>query len=313
MSDELAIPGLAIVPKFEPAHITFDFDEANRKLDEWLEIYDGMTEEGLADCKASELRDMRSGLNKAAKQLNDARIAIHKDYDKPYEDYADGVKSLVAKITEKSDIIKAVIDKREQERKTEKRAEIEEAYRDFAPMLAGTEDKPGPLPFDRIIEGEKWLNKSPATAKCIELMQDKVAGIVKDYKALADQRDKLNFANEDEAVFFRTLSLTEALNHERVRQEESDRIGAMKAAQADVSQHSTQAPMQGQNAPQPEPQDAYEPDLGDEPYYDEAAYEAEQQETVYVITFEAMTEGQLQGLLAYCRENGIHGKVGRAQ
>lgn len=294
MSEELA---LAVIPDYTPARIDFDFEAANGRLDGWLSVYEGMTEDGLAGCRDAELRDMRADLNAARKQLNDARIAIHKDYDRPYEEYKAGVDALVARIDEKAGIVKAVIDRREKERRAAKRAEIEAAYRDFAPMLAGTAEEPGPLPFDRVIEGEKWLNRSPSTARAIEEMQEKVSRIVADYSTLQDQEGRLAFYAEDEAVFFRTLSLKEALDHEKARAEETGRIEAMKAQRAEVSPAPTPTP-----APEPEPEGpAYREDMG-----------RDEQLASYVVVFDPMTEGQLAGLMEWCRANGVHGTVRRS-
>lgn len=283
--------------EFSPAVISCDFDEMGRRLDEMLEPYEGMTPETAAGMDEKAAKACRADLNRMSRELNDARKAVRKDYEAPLRDFEAHVKELDARIRRYADILGDALKARDAAERARKRAAIEERYAEFAGALAQA------LPFDRVLD-PKWLNRSTSFKRAVDEMEDRVASIAADYESLKSQEGSLAFFAEDEAVFLRTLSLREALEHDARRREETERIEAMKAELA---------PRAAEPEPEPEvdmdevhEEYVYEPDPGDAPY---APPHEDAPELDWVIEAR-MTQGQADRLVSWLKSMGIHGTIG---
>lgn len=283
--------------EFSPAVISCDFDEMGRRLDEMLEPYEGMTPETAADMDEKAAKACRVELNRMSRELNDARKAVKREYEAPLKEFEAHVKELDARIRSYADILGDALKARDAAERARKRAAIEERYAEFAGALAQA------LPFDRVLD-PKWLNRSTSFKKAVDEMEDRVSAIAADYESLKSQAGSLAFFAEDEAVFLRTLSLREALEHDAQRREETERIEAMKAEQAACA---------GEPEPEPEvdmdevhEEYVYEPDPGDAPY---APPCADGPELDWVIEAR-MTQGQADMLVSWLKSMGIHGTIG---
>jgi len=274
--------GLAVT--FTPVVITADFDGMRAKLDKLLEPYDDLSDEAVMAMPLKDAKTCRADLNRMSKELNDARKAVKKDYDKPLKEFEAKVKELVELINAPSDVLDGVIKTREEEEKQKRREGLENTYHDFAPALVPA------VPFERILE-PKWLNKSFGAAKAAEELENKVAKISADWKQLKTL--KLEFYDEDEAVFFRTLDLTQAIAHENERKEEQARIDSMKQE------------VDGYAA---EREQTVEPEPELKPKAPEPSYLHEEKKN-YIIHC-SMTEGQKRELGAFFKSCSIHGTIG---
>lgn len=284
--------------EFSPAVISCDFDEMGRRLDEMLEPYEGMTPETAAGMDEKAAKACRAELNRMSRELNDARKAVKKDYEAPLREFEAHVKELDARIRRYADILGDALMARDAAERARKRAAIEERYVEFAGALAQA------LPFDRVLD-PKWLNRSTSFKKAVDDMEDRVASIAADYESLKSQAGSLAFFAEDEAVFLRTLSLREALEHDAKRREETERIEAMKAEVESIAA----------KQPDPEPEVdmdevheeyVYEPDLGDAPY----APPCEDGPELDWVIEARMTQGQADMLVSWLKSMGIHGTIG---
>lgn len=283
--------------EFSPAVISCDFDEMGRRLDEMLEPYEGMTPETAAGMDEKAAKACRAELNRMSRELNDARKAVKREYEAPLREFEAHVKELDARIRSYADILGDALKARDAAERARKRAAIEERYAEFAGSLAQA------LPFDRVLD-PKWLNRSTSFKRAVDEMEDRVSAIAADYESLKSQAGSLAFFAEDEAVFLRTLSLREALEHDAARREETERIEAMKAEQAACA---------GEPEPEPEvdmdevhEEYVYEPDPGDAPY---APPCADGPELDWVIEAR-MTHGQADMLVSWLKSMGIHGTIG---
>lgn len=283
--------------EFSPAVISCDFDEMGRRLDEMLEPYEGMTPETAAGMDEKAAKACRAELNRMSRELNDARKAVKREYEAPLREFEAHVKELDARIRSYADILGDALKARDAAERARKRAAIEERYAEFAGSLAQA------LPFDRVLD-PKWLNRSTSFKRAVDEMEDRVSAIAADYESLKSQAGSLAFFAEDEAVFLRTLSLREALEHDAQRREETERIEAMKAEQAACA---------GEPEPEPEvdmdevhEEYVYEPDPGDAPY---APPCADDPELDWVIEAR-MTQGQADMLVSWLKSMGIHGTIG---
>lgn len=203
--------------KVEPAVVTFDFPTAQRILDKMLEPWDGMT---VTDANAIDIKTAkasRAELNKMKNQLEDARKAVKREVNAPYNAFAKQLKSLVETIDDYIFVLDESIKIRENAMRQERRDELSQDYRDFAPMIASM------IPFDKILEPE-WLNKTYGIRKAQGEMYEKVERIMQEYDTLRNMEDSLEFYIEDKAVFFETLSLKEALANENARKQSASKI-----------------------------------------------------------------------------------------
>lgn len=283
--------------EFSPAVISCDFDEMGRRLDEMLEPYEGMTSETAAGMDEKAAKACRADLNRMSRELNDARKAVKREYEAPLREFEAHVKELDTRIRSYADILGDALKARDAAERARKRAAIEERYAEFAGSLAQA------LPFDRVLD-PKWLNRSTSFKMAVDEMEDRVSAIAADYESLKSQAGSLAFFAEDEAVFLRTLSLREALEHDAQRREETERIEAMKAEQAACA---------GEPEPEPEvdmdevhEEYVYEPDPGDVPYAHPCA---DGPELDWVIEAR-MTQGQADVLVSWLKSMGIHGTIG---
>jgi len=274
--------GLAVT--FEPAVITADFEGMKKRIEQMLEPYGGMTEAGIEKMPLKDAKACRADLRAMSKSLNDGRKAVKKIYNEPLSEFEARIKELDALILAPAEQLDGVVKRREEEAKELRRQGLEATYRDFAPALVEV------VPFERVLEPQ-WLNKSFNAAKAAEEMEAKVAKISSDWKQLKTL--KLEFFAEDEAVFFRTLDLTQAIAHENERKEEQERINAMKSEVDGYAQEREQAA---------EPEEPQQP----EPAKPE--YQPEEKKN-YVIHC-SMTDGQRRELGAFFKSCSIHGTIG---
>lgn len=247
---------------FTPAAIECDFEAMGARLTELLEPYEGMTAESAKQLDLKSAKACRADLNAMKRELESARKAIKKAYNAPLAEFEERVKELVGRITEREKLLKDVVDAKVAAEREEKRAAIEREYIAFAPFLAQGENG-ALLPFDRICE-DAWLNRTTSFKKAVEQMQAKVESVSEGYETLKAQAENLHCYSEDVAVYFRTLSLQDALRHDSRRAEEDKRLRDLQEQQAE--QQGAEAQPSPSHEEDPNTPYVYEPDLGDDPY-----------------------------------------------
>lgn len=275
--------------------------ELEKKRDEAMRIYEGITPETAMELDLKTAKAARADLNAMCKELEDARKQVKREHMKQLEEFEVQVKGLEAPIKEAADALAEAVKAKEEAEREEKRAALRREYEEFAPFFACGENGPV-LDFDDICE-KKWLNRSTTYKKAVEEMQDKVSAIAKDYESLKAQAENLPHYAEDVAVFFRTLSLSAALENDARRCEEDSRIAEMQAQQREVEERPELSPV-----PQEPPQDApyvYEPDYGD-------VYDEPEETHAYVVRV-SMTRRQRDALVGWLKSNGIHGTISKEE
>lgn len=285
-----------IVPSvsFVPAEIEFNHEELMKRIRAEVEIYTGITKDNSEDISTKDLKSFRTWLNKLSAALNNKRKEIKAAYNEPLNNFETQIKEIDAVILEPKNRIDAIIKQREEEAKQLRREHLIDCYADYAPALVEV------VPFDKILD-PKWLNASFGEVKAENALMDKVENLANDWEQLQSLRETLPFYDEAEKELFRTLSLNDAIakNHELV--EEQKRIDAMKAQVEEVKEYQQQVVVEQpeivNEPPQYEqvPTDVYEPQAP-----------INMPVNTYVLEVNC-TKAQLQDLLNYCRENGIHG------
>lgn len=224
MSEEAEIveAGQAIEVSYEyqPAVLSADFGAMRAKAQEFLAPYEGMTAEQVAQMPMKVAKSNRAELAKLKKELNDARLAIQREYDKPLKAFKAEVDSIISMIDGPWAVLDAGVKQAEAAETAERREKLRDAYEDFCPALVPM------VPFETIID-QKWLTKTFGEKKAEQALCDKAAKIAKDWDVL--KKTALSCPNETEVEFFRTLDLTAALEFDKEHAEELQRLEELRA------------------------------------------------------------------------------------
>lgn len=212
----------------EPEHVSMvpaviDADSYLRARAAWLERmmepYDGMDDKAIERLDLRDARSCRADLNRIIKEVEAERKAIKNAYQKPLAQFESEVAKLLEPAREAERKLKEHVDGCVETQRIKRHDALECEYEDFAPALVPV------VPFDRLLElHPQWLNASFNKAKAVEELQDEVSRIAHSWKVLQGQREALSFYDECEAVFFRTLSLEAALQHDSELSSDRERI-----------------------------------------------------------------------------------------
>ena len=191
---------------------------------ETLERYtpENYSEENVDQAKAD-----RAILNKAAKDLNDRRIQLERDWNAPLQEFKSIIGDTVKMISDGSAKIDAVVKGVESKAKAEKRAAIEELWDRKGITL---------LPLSKLWD-DKWLNKTKRLPAVEKEIGEKLLKIEADLDTLAavdtEDGEVLRAYYLDCLDLQRTLAYSATLKANRQRlQEEQARRQAEAEAQA---------------------------------------------------------------------------------
>lgn len=191
---------------------------------ETLERYtpDNYSEENVEQAKAD-----RAILNKAAKELNDRRIQIEREWNAPLQEFKGIVGDTVKMIADGSAKIDAVVKGVESKAKADKRAAIEELWERKGITL---------LPLSKLWD-DKWLNKTKRLPAIEKEIGEKLLKIEAELDTLAavdtEDGEVLRAYYLDCLDLQRTLAYSATLKANRQRlQEEQARRQAEAEAQA---------------------------------------------------------------------------------
>lgn len=230
---------------FTPAAIEANFAALDARVEEMVAgyaeaVYDLADQENIKQAK----RD-RAYLNGIAKEIDERRKAVKREYMRPYEEFEARANAIAAKVKRASANIKEQLDEAEERRKDAAYAELRGYYEDMAGLLAPL------VPYERIHE-EKWLNKTFGEMKAKAAIDEVVSKAAADWESLREMEGMAHYA-EAERTFFDTLDLGAALAAAREAQVADDRIAELRAAAA-VEPEPAPEPM-----PEPAPEPAIEP------------------------------------------------------
>lgn len=210
--------GLAV--SFTPASIEANFAALDARVDELVAGYAGAVYD-LSDAETiKQAKRDRAYLNSVAKEIDERRKAVKREYMRPYEDFEAKAKAISAKVKKASDGIKEQLDEAEERRKDAAYAVLREHYEAFAGLLAPV------VPYELIHE-EKWLNKTFGEVKAKNAIEEKVAKAAHDWDTLKAQEGMPHYETA-ERVFFDTLDLGAALSAAHEAQEADERIAEMR-------------------------------------------------------------------------------------
>lgn len=263
--------------------LNWNFEELNRQLDVQLEKYRGLT---FTDDQMPEAKKTRAALNKVAKEINDRKIAVKKEFCAPYTEFEEQAKQLIRKINDVSGEIDAQVKDYEEQQRADKRKRIEAWWAENGKHTVELEKIWKDSWLNTTCSDEKWKRELEAEKVRISneiytlsLMADKerpekLDFLLREYMKTLDVRRTTDAWEEAERAAKQAEIEKERLEQERLRRE---------AEQAEV-------------AAKPAPVEAPEPkaEKGPEDY-------------LYSPTFKLidLTYSQAMDLTNYMKKNGL--------
>lgn len=183
------------------------------------------TPENYSEDNVDQAKADRAILNKAAKELNDRRIQIEREWNAPLQEFKGIVGDTVKMISEGSAKIDAVVKGVENRAKAEKRAAIEELWDRKGITL---------LPLSKLWD-DKWLNKTKRLPAVEKEIGEKLLKIEAELDTLAavdtEDGEVLRAYYLDCLDLQRTLAYSATLkaNRQRLQEEQARRQGEAEA------------------------------------------------------------------------------------
>lgn len=243
---------------FTPAAIDANFDALDARVEELIAGYAEARYDLTDSDEIKQAKRDRTYLNGIAKEIDERRKAVKREYMRPLDDFEARANAITAKAKKASANIKEQLDEAEERRKDRAYAILKEYYEDLAGMLAPV------VPYERIHD-EKWLNKTFGEMKAKAAIDEKVAKVATDWETLQAQRETLPRHEVAEREFFSTLDLGAALNAAREAQEADERIAGMRAEMAGYGNDEMPPDTEPETMPEPVPEPAPAPQAAPAP------------------------------------------------
>lgn len=187
--------------------IEFNYDELNNWIVEQVEQYKGLT---YTDETIKNAKEDRAKLNKFRENIDNARKDVKKRYLEPYNKFEEKVKTLLALIEEPAKAIDVQVKAYEENKKVEKRAEIEAFYNAVIGDLASL------LTLDKIFNS-KWLNATTSIKSVQTEIEQIIAKVKFDLATIKDLKSEWELTLID--TYLNTLDVAAALR-EKTKLEE---------------------------------------------------------------------------------------------
>lgn len=243
---------------FTPAAVDANFDALDARVEELIAGYAEARYDLTDSDEIKQAKRDRTYLNGIAKEIDERRKAVKREYMRPLDDFEARANAITAKVKKASANIKEQLDEAEERRKDRAYAILKEYYEDLAGMLAPV------VPYERIHD-EKWLNKTFGEMKAKAAIDEKVAKVATDWETLQAQRETLPRYEVAEREFFSTLDLGAALNAAREAQEADERIAGMRAEMAEYGNDEMPPDTEPETMPEPVPEPAPAPQAAPAP------------------------------------------------
>lgn len=179
-----------------PSTITANWDEIKNEIAVKLKDYSVMTysEDEIGRAKAD-----KAYLNKLKKSINDERIRLEREYMRPFEDFKNASKEVIALIEQPIAEIDKQLKNYEEKRKEQKQMEIGSEFvcAEFPSWVRLS-----------MIQNDKWLNASYKLSDIKDEMALRKVMIENDLKSL----ETLSYSFEAIEEYKRTLDLNQAMS-----------------------------------------------------------------------------------------------------
>lgn len=278
--------------------IQWNNEELKAEIAEKMRDYTGLvfTEDTIKDAKKD-----RAALNKLKTAFEDERKRIKRQCMAPYEQFEAQVKELIALIDEPIRLIDAQIKEVEEQKKAQKRKDVEELFGSIGFQLFVTLDK---------IWDDKWLNATVPLSRIEEQMKSRMYQIGEDV-AVIQKLPEFSFEAMD--IYKKTLDLNKAIQEGQRLADIQKRKAAYEEEQRRKAEEEQRRRMEEENSrPVPaalEEQKTASLERNAEAIHEDAA--ASDQEEILCLDFRVWgTRGQLLALRNYMKDNHLKfGKV----
>lgn len=146
---------------YSPAVIEANFDALEAHVRRLVADYEGATYGMGKDENVKAAKRDRAYLNGIAKEIDERRKAVSREYTKPLAAFEDRCKAVAGIAKQAADGIKAQLDEAEEERQLRAYAKLREHYEEFAGLLAPV------VPYERFHE-KQWTNKTFGEVKAFK-------------------------------------------------------------------------------------------------------------------------------------------------
>lgn len=279
--------------------IQWNNEELKAEIAEKMRDYTGLvfTEDTIKDAKKD-----RAALNKLKTAFEDERKRIKRQCMAPYEQFETQVKELIALIDEPIRLIDAQIKEVEEQKKAQKRKDIEELFGSIGFQLFVTLDK---------IWDDKWLNATVPLSRIEEQMKSRMYQIGEDIAVIQKLPE---FSFEAMEVYRKTMDLNKAIQEGQRLADIQKRKAAYEEEQRRKSEEEQRRRLEEENSrPVPavsEEQKTAGPERSSETVNEDVAA-PDQQEEILCLDFRVWgTREQLLALRNYMKDNHLKfGKV----
>lgn len=173
---------------FVAGEIKFDGYEELLKQAEEIAKYLGSIE--VTPDNLKENKKILAKVNKSVKELNDRRIAIKKEINKPYDEFALKIKEIEEVVKSADEIVRFQVRQLEEEEREEKREKLEEIWN----KRIGQYDYAKLFKFDQFLEA-KHLNKTSTIKSVEEEMVDFLEKAERDIALLTEYENGKSLIN----------------------------------------------------------------------------------------------------------------------
>lgn len=301
---------------YSPAVIEANFDALEAHVRRLVADYEGATYDMGKDENVKAAKRDRAYLNGIAKEIDERRKAVSREYTKPLAAFEDRCKAVAGIAKQAADGIKAQLDEAEEERQLRAYAKLREHYEEFAGLLAPV------VPYERFHE-KQWTNKTFGEVKAFKALEAKVERLAQDWETLKAQFRGEPFYDEAERELFATLDLGAAITAAHKAEEERRRIAELKAAMepepveepepeavpepAECQPAEFPQPLEQMPEPQPEPQPAPMP--APVPPAPPAPAPVAMAGDPWTVVVPCATREQMQGVAAALKAQGVVGTI----
>lgn len=279
--------------------IQWNNEELKAEIAEKMRDYTGLvfTEDTIKDAKKD-----RAALNKLRTAFEDERKRIKRQCMAPYEQFETQVKELIALIDEPIRLIDAQIKEVEEQKKAQKRKDIEELFGSIGFQLFVTLDK---------IWDDKWLNATVPLSRIEEQMKSRMYQIGEDIAVIQKLPE---FSFEAMEVYRKTMDLNKAIQEGQRLADIQKRKAAYEEEQRRKSEEEQRRRLEEENSrlvpAVSEEQKTAGPERSSETVNEDIAA-SDQQEEILCLDFRVWgTREQLLALRNYMKDNHLKfGKV----
>lgn len=173
---------------FVAGEIKFDGYEELLKQAEEIANYLGGIE--VTPDNLKENKKILAKVNKSVKELNDRRIAIKKEINKPYDEFAEKIKEIEKVVKSADEVVRFQVRQLEEEEREEKREKLEDIWN----KRIGQYEYAKLFKFDQFLEA-RHLNKTSTIKSVEEEMVDFLEKAERDIALLSDYENGKSLIN----------------------------------------------------------------------------------------------------------------------